>query len=417
MDKIIYSGKPKILRNNDFQTIQIKVAFPYKTSVEDLAKIQLLPPMINHINNKYKTEEEMQKEKKRLFILSSSVYNCTIGDIGCLSFNLIVPDKQSLGEVDIEKQLEFFRNFIYNPFVENDKFSEFELEREIKNLKLSMDNAFKNLRPYHGIKLKELIDDVGILTRDVIYHQDLIEKVTTSNLYDFYNQLVTNNKPAIFIMGNVDDNISDLCQKYLYLNEFDSSSIEGNLFNFFDVRNDITNVTEKSNFKDSSLSYVYKIKDMKEDEYVKLNLIRDLLNSLSSRLLDKKLRDENELIYSGYAMSYPHYGAFEITTFINKNNVDLVKEKIPELISDIKNTKLIEPLLDNIKDRKRINLLRKPDDKYAIFGDFVSKELGIDDTEEEYFELVKKVTAKDLSIFVDRFVLDTIYYLEEEENE
>lgn len=418
MKKIILKNTPVVLKNTDFQTIQIEVMFLFKSNVEDLAKLQLLPSMINHMNNKFPTEELMQKEKKRLYILSCSMhYTETIGEYGAFVFSIIIPDKKALGKDLIEEQIKFFKEFIYNPLISEDGFSSFELEREINNLKLAISNALKNVRPYHNVKLKELFDDVGLLSKDVIYHQELIDEVTTSNLYDYYLKTIKKNQPIIYIMGNVDHEVSDLCSKHLYLDKFKENHIEAELFNFFNIRDKITDVVEKSNFKDSIVSFVYKVKDMKENEYVYLNLVRDLLVSLSSRLLNKKLRDENELVYSSKAVSYPHYGAFELTAFINKDNVDIVKEKFHEVMNDFKDTEMIEPLLENIKDRKRINVLRKLDDKYLIFEDFIVSDLGIDDTTEEYYELVKKVTAKDISNFVDRFVLDTIYFLEEEEHE
>ena len=157
--------------------------------------------------------------------------------------------------------------------------------------------------------------------------------------------------------------------------------------------------------------------NMTEDDIIYLNVIRDLLNSLSSRLLNKKLRDENDLVYSSKVLSYDNFGAFEITALINKNNVELVKEKIQEVIEDLKNEKLITPLLENIKDRKRVNLLRILDDKYALFSDFVISDLGLDDTTEELYNKIKKVTACDIKNFIDRLILDTVYFLKEEENE
>ena len=156
---------------------------------------------------------------------------------------------------------------------------------------------------------------------------------------------------------------------------------------------------------------------MTEDDIIYLNVVRDLLNSLSSRLLNKKLRDENDLVYSSKVLSYDNFGAFEITALINKNNVELVKEKIQEVIEDLKNKELVSPLLENIKDRKRVNLLRILDDKYALLSDFVVSDLGLDYTNEELYNKIKKVTASDIKNFIDRLILDTVYFLKEEENE
>ena len=86
-------------------------------------------------------------------------------------------------------------------------------------------------------------------------------------------------------------------------------------------------------------------------------------------------------------------------------------------MNDLKNVELITPLLNNIKERKRLNLLRMLDDKLGLFGDFIVEDFGFDDTTEQFYEKVKKVTAEDISKFIDRLVLDTVYFLKEEEYE
>ena len=86
-------------------------------------------------------------------------------------------------------------------------------------------------------------------------------------------------------------------------------------------------------------------------------------------------------------------------------------------MKDLKNDKIITPLLENIKERKRLNLLRMLDDKYSLLGDFIVEDLGFDDTNLEFYNKVKNVTANDISNFIDRMVLDTIYFLKEEEHE
>ena len=65
---------PIILNNTDFQTIIVTVMFPFEETVADLAKIQLLPNMLNKMNNKYPSEETWQLAKKKAYILRT---NCS----------------------------------------------------------------------------------------------------------------------------------------------------------------------------------------------------------------------------------------------------------------------------------------------------------------------------------------------------
>ena len=95
----------------------------------------------------------------------------------------------------------------------------------------------------------------------------------------------------------------------------------------------------------------------------------------------------------------------------------LSEEKIQEVLNDLKDTELISPLLDNIKERHRIALIRKLDDKTSLFQDAIYKDLKLDITEESYYKKLLKVTPLDVSTFIDRMVLDTIYYLEEGDHE
>ena len=418
MYNIVIKNKPTILINKDFKTIQIKVMFPFENSIANLANMQLLPCLLNWKNNVYKTEESFHIAKNKLFILGYSAYFSAVGCDAEYNFCLSIPNKDVLKNNLLEEQIKFFSECIYNPYIEDNKFNEFDLEREKKNLKLGMDNALKNLKPYQSIKIKELIDDVGLMKRDIIFHRELIDKVSCDSLYRHYCDTILNSQPMIYIMGDVNEKeITDLCNKYLYRENFKEKKIPYQLSSYLLPRNKVKEINEKSNFKDSSISFVYKINNFKDDEYVILNLMRDLLSSLSSRLLNIKLRDENELIYSSKVISDKYYGILEITAFIQKNNLNTVKEKITEAVNDFKNTELIAPLLDNIKDRKRINLLRKLDSKYQIFDDFIIHDLGISDTLEEYYEKVLKVTADDIANFVDKLVLDTIYFIEEEDHE
>ena len=93
----------------------------------------------------------------------------------------------------------------------------------------------------------------------------------------------------------------------------------------------------------------------------------------------------------------------------------MVKEKITEVINDLKDIDLVSPLLDNIKDRHRIALIRRVDDKFSLFHEFYITQLEIDITEEEYYNKLLKITPEDISLFIDRLVLDTIYFLKEGE--
>lgn len=415
--KINIQKKPYILNNKDFRTIQIHVMFPIKIKKENLAYINILPNMLQFMNNKYPSEDKFLLANKKLYILNNHCGYTRIGLNGFFTFDMIIPDTNSLKENLLEKQFSLFSEMIYNPLIENDCFTSFELEKEKKNILFDIDNSLKNIGTYQNLRLKEIIDEDNILSLNLTRNADLINKVTPSNLYKYYKKIIIYNSPIIFVMGNVDENkINKLCNKYLYKN-FKNKEINIKLDHFMNTRDKILEVTENSSFNNSCLSIVYKVKDANEFDYIYLNYVRDILTSISLGLLNKTLREDLEIVYSVKVKPYSRYGLLEIKAFINKNNMELCKNKIIEIVDSLKNPEVFKDELNNLIERQRLDVIEKKDNKFIIFDDFISSTLNIDDTLEEYYEKYKNISFEYISNFVNRLVLDTIYFLKEKDHE
>ena len=189
------------------------------------------------------------------------------------------------------------------------------------------------------------------------------------------------------------------------------------LRHYLKIRDGVTEVVEQSDFNNSILAFNYKVKDMKEDDEIYLAVIRNLLSSSSSRILYKKLRDENDLVYNTMAEVTSKFGLITIYAAINDNNFDLVKEKILEAMKELKKKDIINKGLNNIKEKERVGLLRLLDNKSSLFYDYIKDCLNLDYTSSEYYEKLIKIKYEDIINFVDRLVLDSIYYLKEKDYE
>ena len=417
MLSVNYSNKPYILNNKDFKTIQFRVIFPFYRDTEEFAKTVLLPGLLHYLDKKYPTEESFSNECKKLFILSCGCGRFTYSNIVYYSFDLVVPDTYSLKEDLLEKQMEFFSEMIYNPLTENNGFREFEFEREVTNLNKDIELSLKDNASYSTLKIRELVDDDGLYSDSIYNHRNQIDSTDRFNIYDFYLDKIVNNNPIIFVMGNVDnDKIIKLSNKYLSLNKEYNNTFNINDKIYLPPRNNILDIVEESEFKDSTISYAYKVKDMRYDDEIGLRVCRDLLSSLSSRILNKKLRDENDLVYSSSCVVSVKFGLLFLNAFINKDSVDETKKNMLEVIEDLKNEEVVNSNLDKIKDRFRVNLIKRLDSKGALFQEFIITQLGLDISDEEYYEKLLKITATDITKLLNRLVLDTVYFLKEDDS-
>ena len=180
----------------------------------------------------------------------------------------------------------------------------------------------------------KLVDNEGIFSRNLKDHLSQIDEITPQNLYDYWKEKIKNNTPIIFIMGNIEEKeITPIIEKYFIKYDKEYQTLETDYIHYLTpYRTTPQKITEEKEFRDSAISLIYKVKDMKQEDNILLSLVHSLLTSLSSRLLNKKLRDEYNLIYSSEVTFFPNYGLLKITAYINPKNKDLVEEKIKEVL-------------------------------------------------------------------------------------
>lgn len=415
---IVVRNKPVFFENKDFKTIQIKVMFPFKKSDDDYAMMQVLPGLLHLYTNNYPTEKEFSMVLDKNYVLACFCITGSIGDMSYLSFNMLIPDSFLIDDSSLDKQFKLFSEMIYNPLIHNNSFLEKDVKREVDSLKVNIDKLLQDSVSYAIVEGKNEIDDQGVLSSSLYNHRDEIDLITPSNIYEFYKERVHDNNPLIYVFGNYSKKqITSLCNKYIYKHKFNDYKMEFNTKFYLKPRDNFNNVIFESNFRNSIVSLYYKVRDMSISDEIYINAIKELLSSPSSRLLNKKLRDEHEFVYSSFIINYNSFGVLGVLASINKNNVDEVIDKVKEVINDLKNEELVSELLTNILERRKIGLLRILDDKSALFNDAIVSDLGYDYTSKEYYDALSKVTAHDISLFIDRLVLDTVYFLKEGEHE
>ena len=418
MKKIYRKTKPVLFHNEDFQTIQVRLFFPFKRDEKQIAMMYLLPGMLHHVCSLYPTEREYTLELQKRFILSCYCSSSTFIQDSYFQFQLTIPDIYSLKQDLLEEQFQFFSEMIYHPKMEDNHFCLEEFQREVDNLKVDIDKTLKDTGSYAYIKAREIVEPDSEFSDTIYNHQEQIDLVTPEDLYQFYCDTIYNNQPFIYVFGNVDEKrIENLCHRYLYRIPITKQEFDVQMKHYLPIHSSVKDVVEKSSFRNSVYSMFYKVQDMQEEDEILLGVIQSLLSSQSSRLLSQKLRSDYDLVYSASSTNSSSYGLLSIVAFIHKNNIQIIKEKILEVLEDLKKEDIITPCLENIKERNRISLIRQLDDKYTLFRDAIIKDLGIDFTNQEYHEKLMKVTPKDVVSFMNRLVLDTQYFLEEGEHE
>lgn len=352
--KIKYDNyKMHILKTNKFKSIIVSLYLINDFNKENLTKNALLRRLLTTSSEDLKNETEVIKKVYDLYGSGISISNSIYNNVIITNFNIEILEEKYTEKGQINKTLEYFFDTIFKPNIINGKFEKqnfnlckkmlydyYDRENDNKN-NLAVNNAY------------ELLDEEIYRYRSNGYKEDL-DKLTSSNMAKYYNELFKKAYASIFVMGNVDDKIisiiNDRVKDKLYLNQNNYES------NIFTVSSTIKEKTDKDKNNQSKLVIIYKIMNMTKREK---NVISPIFNRMfgvgnNSRLFNK-VREEKSLAYDIRTTISPDESLMILFSGISAENKDLAIELISKELDNIKNGDIKdEELIEALNFRKRM---------------------------------------------------------------
>lgn len=406
-----------VLKTDAFHKIVIDFIFPCCVREDFSIYGNLLVRMLTKKTNAYPNEEAFSNALIENYVMDFSFGKVRCGENWFYTYRVIIPDKNVLkdSEYDCEKTLKFIKNSIYEPYALEDSFYDSEVENAKNKLKIYIEGNFKNINRYAHMRMEELVDDAGYFNDALYKHKEEIESVTSADLFHYYQEVIENKCPLVFAVGNIQDDFIKALENVL-------PNKENVTFVPYEPkpllpRKNITIVNEVKEYNQSIIKMAYKIERYTKEDEVMLSLLRFLLSSGSSRVLSDYLRDRDKLVYVVGSDYHAYHGLFLITAQIYRDKKEQAINTIHEVMALLEDVTFVQEKIENIKERKRINLERQKDSFASIVDDFQIEYFKTHDTLVEEFEKLKKITAEDFITFMKRLKLDTIYYLEGSKDE
>ena len=401
---------PYFLHNNAFQTINIAVIFPYKYNDKDFMNTRLINDVINRSMH-YKEKQDFKKAIITNQIIDLYPSEFYVDGTKYTRFNLIIPNPKNLKGVSVEKCIAFLADYIYNPFTENNGFEKKEVLNTIDNYKKGIEESDHLIVNYATRRLFEISAPNTVFSSTMASHKSQLDKITPQSLYSFYKQNIIKGNPFVFVMGDVDEKeITNLINKYIFKTKEKTIKIN-KVQNHFLEPFEFQAITEEKEFFQSFISLTYKVEDMKEKDRYTLGAIYKLLDYRSSYILMKKMRLENDLVYTTGLRGNTRYGFLSLIALINRDSKDKAIKTFEEIINLLKDENYIEPLLTKIKKEEKIMIIKDKDKKMMILNDFIDKTLGFYKGTDYDYKKLCKVTAKDVAELAGRLILDTQYFV------
>ena len=400
-------NEPLVIKNNDFKRCIIFISYPIIDYREEILKI--LERIAFNRSNKYNTNQKIAVVNINNYCLSYDSKIAFIGNSPFLEFSLSYPSYECLGEDVLEDNLNFIKEIIYNPYLEDGVFPKNKVEDAITFYKNNVDRISTDFFSYYDYKNDLLIDENDYLISKVFKNPSLLDNVTPKGLYDTYNKIISGS-PLVYLIGNVNvDKSKELIKKILLNNKISKVRFKMDYYVYAKcIPDKVDVITEDSSFSTVGVYCNYKVRNINSvRDTVLLSVVKNLLYSNVSNILFDSLRKDNDLVYRCYAR-YTKFGTLTLASFTDKGNFKMIFDIYNDVMKVIEDINYIEDKLPLIIENARIDNELSKENLGDILYEHIDKHLEY--VKDKYYDILKTITKEEVSDFIkNRLVMVSKY--------
>lgn len=410
------------INSEKFKSIYFSINFTMPVNKRQISENALLSAVLGKSNKKFKTQKEIQMYLYSLYGANFDIGIEKFGDLYNLEFRGECINKKYLpNNTDVVNEvLEFLYDAIYNPNVLNGAFDEEVVERE-KDFILNKIREVKDDKLRYGIrKMEELMCKDEPFSTYVYGDEDDIYKITSSDLYKRYNEVISNSCITFIISGNllgyedIEEKVNNIFNNKLV------SKLNYKELIYNQKLNHIQEVVEESQQTTQSvLSYGLRINNPNSNDFYKLSVYNALLGGTPSSKLFQNFREKESLAYTVRSRYYRFKDIIIIYAGIQKENYEKAKLVLENEINKIKDGEISDEEFEASKKSIISDLKEWNDSKIALSKMFISNLFSLKNdslTLEQMVDKFEKVTKQDIIDIASKITIEKIYFLGGENN-
>ena len=410
------------INSEKFKSISFSINFTMPVNKRQISENALLSAVLGKSNKKFKTQKEIQMYLYSLYGANFDIGIEKFGDLYNIEFRGECINKKYLpNNTDVVNEvLEFLYDAIYNPNVLNGAFDEEVVERE-KDFILNKIREVKDDKLRYGIrKMEELMCKDEPFSTYVYGDEDDIYKITSSDLYKRYNEVISNSCITFIISGNllgyedIEEKVNNIFNNKLV------SKLNYKELIYNQKLNHIQEVVEESQQTTQSvLSYGLRINNPNSNDFYKLSVYNALLGGTPSSKLFQNFREKESLAYTVRSRYYRFKDIIIIYAGIQKENYEKAKLVLENEINKIKDGEISDEEFEASKKSIISDLKEWNDSKIALSKMFISNLFSLKNdslTLEQMVDKFEKVTKQDIIDIASKITIEKIYFLGGENN-
>ncbi len=401
-----------IIKTDKFKSNLISVYFIRPLVREEATKNALLPSVLRRGTKEYTNSLEIERKLENMYGSNLSVGISKKGERHVLRFSIEGPKKNYVKD---EKQnvelIKMISSIIYQPYLEEEAFSESYLKQEKENLKRKIEGRINDKRSYAIERcIEEMCKNEKFSIYELGYVEDL-ESIDNVNLYKYYLEVLETSEIEIFAVGEFEENEIQLLKDY-------NKTKRTNILEI--PREKITNFNQTKNmvFEDMDISQGklvlgYRASIPYEHElYNGLLLASGILGGSPNSKLFINVREKESLAYYIGSQIYKFKSLMIVDAGIDFKTFEKTIEIVRANLDEMKKGMFTEEDIDISKKAISSSIRSIVDSNFLISEFFLSQNLtndykGLEETIKEIDNTPKNQIVE----AANKINIDTIYFL------
>lgn len=410
------------LTTNKFKNNEIAVFLEVPLKRETITKNAILPAVLKRGSANYTSQLEIGKVLENMYGASFNAGVEKTGESLILKFYIeslcdeYIKEKANLAEESIK----LLFDIIFNPYVQNNSFSEEYVSQEKKNLADIINSRSDDKRVYAVNRcIEEMFKGEPYGLYKYGYAEDL-KDITARSLYEYYLKMLKECKMYVIINGKEAENIT-IPQTPYDIEELktivDTSKKENKNQKKIEQNNHNQSeekaVTEELDVTQGKLMIGL---DVDSDNKFATSMYNVVLGGSANSKLFQNVREKASLAYSASSSYIRRKNAIIIKTGIELKNYEKTLSIIKAQLQDMKDGKITDDEVKSAKQLATSSLKMIPESQDETITFSLDQDMyGENLTVEDYIKKVEAVTKEQIIDVANKVKINTIYYLKDKE--
>lgn len=382
---------------------------------EEASKNALLPHILKRGNKLLKNTREIATYLENLYGAKFSAGIGKTGDSQTIRFEgEAISDKYApKNETPV---LGVLKLMLSSLFCQQDSFSEETFLQERANSISKIENLINDKRVYSIYRCREEMSKNDVYSVPRLGYKEDLEKMTASELYGYYREIITSSPIDIFICGDADfagaeKVIRDAISGY----EFKKADMPKT--QILPKKDGVNKITEELDVTQGKLAigFLTGIGNTDEDFFA-LTVANAIFGGGAQSKLFNNVREKLSLAYYAGSMLDKPKGMLLVNAGIEFENFQKAYDETLVQMEEMKKGNISDLEFESSKRFIINGLVGLYDDQMSMISYYLTQKIsGMSCTIEENIEKIKAVTKEDVKRVIGGVKLDTVYFLKGKE--